>query len=177
MSLIFVGCHTEFAYSRCGQTRALKSFLNISSSIWMNDLHINPIILLALLIFSYMWLSNLSCSSTMTPISFSCLTCFSVLSFILYVLGCSPLSISPVFFHWLAMGLQLTTPLKLYFRSCCLQCLSSLLSNIFRLGASTIFDGRLFHPFTILMLRKFCLGDFSALWWKILKMCPLVGCC
>ena len=84
-------------------------------------------------------------------------------------------SISPVFFHWLAKGLQLTTPLKLYFRSCCLQCLSSLLSNIFRLGASTIFDGRLFHSFTILMLRKFCLGDFSALWWKILKMCPLVG--
>ena len=62
----------------------------------------------------------------------------------------SSASHSSMFIPLLAMGLQFTSPLKLYFRSCCLQCQSSLLSNTFKFGASTVFDGRLFHslPFT-----------------------------
>ena len=75
----------------------------------------------------------------------------------------SSASHSSMFIPLLAMGLQFTPPLKLYFRSCCLQCQSSLLSNTFKFGASTIFDGRLFHSLTTLMLRKFCLSGFSAL--------------
>ena len=65
----------------------------------------------------------------------------------------SSASHSSMFIPLLATGLQFTSPLKLYFRSCCLQCRSSLLSNTFKFGASTIFDGRLFHSRTTLMLR------------------------
>lgn len=47
-------------------------------------------------------------------------------------------------------------------------------SQIYSLGAFTIFDGRLLYSFTILILKKFYCWDYSALWWKILNVCPLV---
>ena len=54
-----------------------KGLRNVDSSRCINDLLISPIILFAFLIFSNIWLSNFSWSSTMTPMSFSCLTCFN----------------------------------------------------------------------------------------------------
>ena len=72
--------------------------------------------------------------------------------------------------HWLAIGPQFTTPLKLYFRSCCLQYWSNLLSNILRLGACFISH----HTLSSKVAVSFISCALSELWTWIVIPLPLL---
>ena len=63
--------HTDWAYSRCGLTRAVKSILNIGASRYSKEHLMRPAIELALLIVLEICLSKFKLVSITTPKSFS----------------------------------------------------------------------------------------------------------
>ena len=73
-SFLYIGAQIDVAYSRCGRTRDLNKFRNISLSINVKVLNMSPTIWLAFDTFVLMCSVKVSLLSNMTPKSFSLLT-------------------------------------------------------------------------------------------------------
>ena len=111
-SFITLGCYVEFAYLLCGWARTLYNHRNMSTSRWINDLLIIPIILLAFLFFSYMWLSNFSWWPIVSQLPFHLLPAL-VLPYSSYIF-CYYLHCIDVYCHifvWMEIQLLIISPL------------------------------------------------------------------
>ena len=71
ISFLYLGCHTTFAYSRCGRTSALMT----STSLCTNDLLISPSSWPPLATMCPTCPANFNLSSVQTPWSFSSVLC------------------------------------------------------------------------------------------------------
>ena len=74
LSFLYIGDQTEVAYSKCGRTRDLYKFRNMTLSILVKLLNISPRFLFASAAFLYIWSLKIKFSSTMTPRFYSLVT-------------------------------------------------------------------------------------------------------